>query len=457
MKRLIAVLLIGAATIAAWLGLKQFGPAREHELSVWLTGDIRGRLVPCGCFTGQLGGLTRIATRMGAAPQDTTLKVDIGDALAGTADFERIKLGFIHCALAQLRFDAANLGHREAALGADQLRALAKQSPVPLLSANLLDDATGSPIAKTHVIVSKAGWRIAIVGVMDSRIPAGKLGSGLRVDAAEDSIARLLPTLKSQADFRVLLAFTDEATLHTLARTFPEFDLVLGGKVTQPAQRIEREGRAAIFYVTNESRALGRMNVKLNGPGNMAIGKGEVQLVHDQVGEDKAIAELAKNYRDQIRKTRLDVDDPSKAGADLIPGVRATATFAGSESCAKCHPGADKTWRETGHARAFSTLVKHGADADPDCIACHTVGFGTQGGYRREFAATKLTDVGCESCHGPGSRHVASRLAGDAEAGRLRPLGTGDCQRCHHGEFSRPFEWTEFWPHVKHGKEGSPP
>ena len=137
--------------------------------------------------------------------------------------------------------------------------------------------------------------------------------------------------------------------------------------------------------------------------------------------------------------------------------MRGAATFAGSESCATCHPGADKAWRGSGHARAFSTLRQHGADADPNCIACHTVGFGSPGGYRREFAGTKLTDVGCESCHGPGSRHVASRLAGDAEAGRLRPLGTGDCQRCHHGEFSRPFEWKEFWPLVKHGKEGAGP
>ena len=79
-----------------------------------------------------------------------------------------------------------------------------------------------------------------------------------------------------------------------------------------------------------------------------------------QVGEH--LRRHAKNCRDQIRKTRLDVDDPSKSGDDLIPGIRATAAFAGSESCAKCHPGAEHGWRETGHARAFSTLVKHGKE-----------------------------------------------------------------------------------------------
>jgi hypothetical protein len=457
MKRLVTALLICALGVGAWFAWSARGPSPDHALDVWFTGDIRGRLVPCGCFTGQFGGLTRIATMMGAAPPASTLKVDIGDAIEGTADYERIKLGFVHRALGQLGFDAANLGHREAALDAQQLRSLARESPVPLLSANLLDAASGEPVVKSHVIVKKGGWRIAIVGVMDSRIASGQPGGGLRIDRPEDSLARILPSLKLQANFRVLLAFASEAALHSLAREFPEFDLVLGGKVTQPAQRIEHEGNTAILYVTNESRAVGSMKVALEGAGHLGVNAAEVRLVHDKIDEDRAIAALAVAYRDQIRKVRLDVDDPSKAGADIIPGVRTAATFAGSESCAKCHATADRAWRDSRHAHAFESLVKAGADADPGCINCHTVGFGAPGGYRREFGAMKLVDVGCESCHGPGSRHVAARTRGDAEAGRLRPLAEGDCKQCHHGEFSRPFDWNEFWPLVKHGKEGAAP
>ena len=35
----------------------------------------------------------------------------------------------------------------------------------------------------------------------------------------------------------------------------------------------------------------------------------------------------------------------------------------------------------------------------------------------------------------------------------FRPLDAGDCQKCHYGEFSRPFDWNEFWPLIKHGNE----
>jgi hypothetical protein len=95
------------------------------------------------------------------------------------------------------------------------------------------------------------------------------------------------------------------------------------------------------------------------------------------------------------------------------------------------------------------------ADADPKCITCHTVGFGTASGYRREYAEKKLTDVGCESCHGPGSLHVEQRALGLAATFKFRPLGAGDCIQCHHGEFSRPFEWDKFWPAIRHGKESA--
>jgi len=162
---------------------------------------------------------------------------------------------------------------------------------------------------------------------------------------------------------------------------------------------------------------------------------------------------LLDAYRRETRAAKLDLDNPARALAGRVPGVRSASDFAGTETCLTCHTSAAVAWKASGHAHAFDALVERGADADPSCIACHTVGFGAAGGYRREFAATKLTQVGCESCHGPGGRHVAERRAGGATTFEFRPLGPGDCQKCHHGEFSRPFDFEKFWPNIRHGKE----
>ena len=48
---------------------------------------------------------------------------------------------------------------------------------------------------------------------------------------------------------------------------------------------------------------------------------------------------------------------------------------------------------------------------DPECVKCHTVGFKYQSGYEDEKKTPHLKHVGCESCHGPGSGHVAAPKA----------------------------------------------
>jgi hypothetical protein len=178
-------------------------------------------------------------------------------------------------------------------------------------------------------------------------------------------------------------------------------------------------------------------------------------LLHDRIPQDKSFRQLAQDYRDEVRRTKLAVDDPSKAGADMVPGVRAAASFVGSARCVECHKTAGASWARSGHAHAFDTLVHRKADADPKCVGCHTVGFGSVSGYRRDFGAEKLVNVGCESCHGPGSLHVRRHEGDQTIDFAYRPLGAGDCQKCHYGEFSRPFDWDEFWPPIKHGKEPS--
>ena len=457
MKRWLVVLLaVAAIGIGATFAFRKKPAALQPQpLTVLFTCDVRGRLVPCGCFTGQFGGLTRIATLFGKDEAPGELRVDVGDALAGGADFERIEYRYIQDAFAKMRYAALNVGWREAGLSAAQLREIKARAPVPMVSANLLDKATGAPLFDTHKIVRRGAWRIALVGVLDPRGLGEGLGEGLAVERMEVALGKLLPKLRGQADFIVLLAFADEAAMAGLARQFYELDAILGGKVQQPSQKLVKENRSAILATTNEARAVGMLETRLLSHGRLEAVKGEITLVSDQIPQDEEIRALAVAYRDEVRTTKLAIDDPAKLAEDMVPGVRATAAFAGTQSCAACHPTAMKAWQESGHARAFSTLVALKADADPNCIACHTVGFGTASGYRREFGAAKLVDVGCESCHGPGSGHVEQRRAGAEVTARFHAVGAGDCRKCHHGEFSRPFEYDKFWPAVAHGKEAA--
>ncbi|HEX8313093.1 MAG TPA: multiheme c-type cytochrome [Chthoniobacteraceae bacterium] len=455
MKRpliVVGALLLLVVAVAFFMRSEVRSP-KASTVTFAFTCDVRGRLVPCGCFSGQMGGLTRVATLFSKRALPGAIGLDIGDAIEGSEDFHRIEYRYILQAFAAMGYEAANLGHREAALSAVELRELKSTAAVPMISANLLDSATGEPLFETHRVIEREGHRIALIGVMDPRISTEALGEGLRVERIETVLGRLLPVIKKEADFVVLLAFADEQTLLSLAREFYELNVILGGKVTQPSQQLVKENRSLILSVTNESRSAGLLQVKLAPERRMTPMTGEVELVHDRIPEDAKIRALAVAYRDEIRRAKLDIDQAENLQADMVPGVKNVSTFAGTESCVTCHPSAGQAWRKSGHAHAFHTLVAQKADADPNCIGCHTVGFGKPSGYRRELGDSKLTDVGCESCHGPGSQHVEQRTAGLEPTVKFRSLGAGDCQTCHFGEFSRPFDWDTFWPQVRHGKE----
>ena len=432
-------------------GCGQAPPALE--LPIYFTCDTRGRLEPCGCFAGQFGGLTRLKTALDAETATNALHVDVGDAIGGHEDYDLMEYRYVLRAFAAMNYDALNAGGREAQLTASQLHEIRQVSPVPILSANLIDKATRQPIFDAYRVVHRGAFRIAIVGVLDPHCLPENPGDGLAVSEMEPAIERCLAQLRGKADLILLLAFTDEAGLSRLAQEFFECQVILGGRVSQPAQELGRENRSLIYFVTNESRALGILRLRLAQDAPLQAITNEIRLLHDKIPQDASFRALMQDYRQAVRHTRLAVDDPNDLSADMVPGVRTAATYVGTDKCLACHATAAATWLASAHAHSFATLIGRQADADPRCIGCHTTGFGSPSGYRREFGASKLVDVGCESCHGPGSLHLREKQGDSTVNFVFRPLDGGDCRKCHQGEFSRPFDWNEFWPLIKHGNE----
>ena len=98
----------------------------------------------------------------------------------------------------------------------------------------------------------------------------------------------------------------------------------------------------------------------------------------------------------------------------------------GSEACAGCHAGEHAQWQTSPHRQAMSHLAGENPAAakDPTCVRCHATAKSIPA--PSELAGFRLDDgVGCESCHGPGKRHVD---AGGAP-GTIEGLGD-DCPVC---------------------------
>ena len=431
-------------------------PPDALNLPIYFTCDTRGRIEPCGCFAGQFGGLTRLKTVLDTEAPDSALRVDVGDAIAGHEDYDLIEYRYVLQAFAAMHYDALNLGSREAQFSAAQLRDLKQTSPVPILAANLVDAASHRPIFDGYRIVSRGPYRIGLIGVLDPTGLTETLGAGLAVDDMASAIERCLAEMRGRTDLIVLLAFADETKLTQLAQEYFECQVILGGKVSQPAQELKKENRSVVYFVTNESRALGILKLRLNQGTPLQVVGNEIRLLQDKIPQAAAFREVMQRYRQEVRHTRLAVDDPNNLAADMVPGVRTVAAYVGTDQCLNCHQNAARVWQASAHAQSFATLTGRQADADPKCIGCHTIGFGSASGYRREFGGTKLVGVGCESCHGPGSLHVRQQQGDTTVNFTYRPLDAGDCRKCHQGEFSRPFRWEEFWPLIQHGMGSAP-
>jgi peroxiredoxin len=139
----------------------------------------------------------------------------------------------------------------------------------------------------------------------------------------------------------------------------------------------------------------------------------------------------------------------AKLGGAPVPMLLNSKGYSGSEVCGVCHEPEHETWNFTSHSSAFATLVKHGADSDPECVSCHVVGSGKPGGFRSTSETPSLEDVGCESCHGRGGSHLSPGFIpadGNYE---------GACVSCHDAKHSLGFDYAVFRPRISHAENAS--
>ncbi|MCC6805990.1 MAG: hypothetical protein IT381_01090 [Deltaproteobacteria bacterium] len=120
-------------------------------------------------------------------------------------------------------------------------------------------------------------------------------------------------------------------------------------------------------------------------------------------------------------------------------------SYIGSAACGSCHAPALAQWKTTKHAHAVETLEEAGKLCDLSCIGCHTTGFNAAGGFCSPQKIGALPDVGCESCHGPGSIHAKTTKT---EAPFVKAPGEALCLQCHTKEHSDLFDFKTYRPKI---------
>ena len=433
-------------------------PSDGRPLTVVVSGDTDGWIVPCGCTSNQSGGLPRRASYLAElATGSEVLVADVGGAPRGKSTYDRLKFEAILQGELAMGVAAHNIGAGEAALGPDYLREVARRLHVPFVSTNVLLE-NGQPLAETLRIVQATrpqgtgcptgcpGRRVAILGVLSPKFAANHehILPGLRITPPREAVLQALRQAAGRYQTAIVLAYVPEEELQTLAEGLPEVDVVVGGPTGQPVAP-RHLGPTLVLSATKQGKFLARLDAP---PDAKQPWTGGIVELSDHFADDPTqVANVAK-FRQKLGHRDIPADDTS-FGHGLPAGAPKEFAVAGTKTCRDCHKPETKVWDKSGHARAWKSLQEHAAQVDPECQRCHTTGYGLPGGFVSLGRSPERFQVGCEDCHGPSREHV-----------REPKIHTGyfaqaanQCIACHDRENSPRFDFDAYWAKIKHGKD----
>ena len=435
-------------------------PAPDDAVRFLVSGSMLGRLEPCGCASGQLGGLARRMQHVGESRSYDVL-IEGGDLVEGATELDLMKWYTAIQVLFQMekQYHALGVGPKDLELPLDEWCALIGETPVV---ASDLESSRPDWPAKPFVEKDTKKHKVRIAS-LTTALPAKLQGADSQVKllAPADAWKRALTGIAPDT-LRVLLVHTDENTAPALIpQLHPAPDLVIcfDHGYVEPSPAARRVGDVPLLVAGIRGRVLLEVALQRMPGAPPRVACSLVPLAGSKTlpggGGDPTVKEVLLAHRNEVKEKeileKLARQKPTPSGAAYI----------GSESCRVCHPTAWTAFEKTRHFHAWDTLVKAESDpkrygwpvtAYPDCVSCHVVGYGEQTGFVTFEMTPQLAAVGCERCHGPGSDHVktngATKLGihGGVQASIL-------CTQCHDFEQSPDFLYGNKWPLIQHGRE----
>lgn len=467
-------------------------PARRATL--FITSELKGYVGPCGCSENMRGGIARAAFQIrqaadGGHPQAL---IDTGDALFGQATLppeavpqQELKAKVVGQALRSMGLSTRAVGPLDDARGAEFRTAL------------------GLPELKDGVArLELSGIELAVVAAPDAQGLASRAATE-RAKGARFVLGLWLGTLENaqtaleqlgELDFVVAARSKDELAGETNRLVRVPVPLAQPQSKGRSLLRLEltqvNDGRFALVRGAAEQerelaaldQRIERLRTQVNEPGLgdelKALRRAKLEEVvarreslasapppepqgknaiaarfvplEASFAEDPEVKALVTTYDREVGELNLAW---AKANGKPCPAPAPNeGAYVGNARCADCHEDALTVWNATKHAHALPTLEAVGKQHHLDCIGCHVTGWQRPGGVCRLDLVAPAANVGCEACHGPGSRH-----AEDPDAVHL---SKGDepatCTGCHDLENSPHFDFEKYVAQVLGPGHGQP-
>lgn len=477
-----------------------------RPVQVLFSGDVRGEVEPCGCASGQKGGIPRRSSfiKQQKSKNPLTLVFDTGNAFGSSSHpspfmlplIEK-KASFMIEAMNSMGYTAYLPGVFDLALGEERLSDLLQKAYFTVLNP---DSAWHFPQGKPEILgdLFGVGMKVGVKGFLLTDHPSQ--------EDLEAFDLRCMETLKRFQKKGVGLAIIlysgpyrylerpgfQNAPINTVILASFE-----GGWWPKP-KALGSKGRVLAVSIPKEGQYMGQLELVLMDPkepltprldwmsafykkrlleealkrpnlANRSIVEKRYQLAQDQeqalakknlfswqvvalserIPEDPEMKAKAEQLKLDIQKeyTKRISSFPSHSGLK-----RPSRSVPSDQDCKTCHAKAWSKWAKTPHARALETLVRVKADSNPECIPCHSSGFNPELRLVELREGIARPNVLCGSCHGYEPRHMEDPKAYPMKSA----LSKERCLGCHNPKNSPGFEYDTYLQAIRCDRKNGP-
>jgi nitrate/TMAO reductase-like tetraheme cytochrome c subunit len=374
----------------------------ENEITIFVTGDLEGYLVPCGCRTSPAGGLSRrlpILEKIKAEkPNAKIVPVELPNIYIDRSPSKDLINKTVGDFLFKNNYLVA-IGGRDLSFG------------------EKLKDYYGGSYYLAGVQGFKEGEIIELGGFKG--LPFGEKGKLhlLFLSELEDKPELPIKVFKENAekyknDAFVIFGYLSPQTIEKILGEKVQILGVFatwGNTVTSFPQKAKNSW---VVFLGDKGRKYARFDISYyegkwnTWPETSYIDR---ELPYDKAEEDKIVKVL-----------REDEEKNEEILSSMAKKFESNSDYAGSLYCKNCHKEEYEKWEKTTHFSATKVLEIDHQEKNPECLVCHSTAFG-KGGYpdkTKDFGG-----IGCEVCHGAGKNHPPSKMKVEN--------GTQTCLQCH--------------------------
>ena len=287
------------------------------------------------------GGYGRIATviKQSKAQNDNVIALDAGDQCQGSLFFIVNKNRMISDINQEMPYDAAVLGNHEFDNGCASAAEFTRQSPYPILAANLKPTGTcamGNSKTQPYIIREIRGQKVGIIGLSNDEVVANASAcKHTKFTDAAETVTQVVGELEKQGvQHIILITHLGLDVDRELARKVKGVDVIVGGhshdylgegSESGPYPIVETSPAGEpVLVVTAKSKAeyLGELKVTFNEAGVASSWSGAARELTRDIEPDAAVSAKIKKYAKTLAEYQNLVITVNKN--DMIDGMDAT-------------------------------------------------------------------------------------------------------------------------------------